>query len=67
MSRDRERKAFRYAAHLALRAAKRDGVFTLAQRYKDRGHIGTYGSIESLERAIVRQHNRMLKELKRSR
>jgi hypothetical protein len=63
MTRERERRALRYAGHLALRAVKRDGVFTLSGRYGEKKKIGTYRSVEALERAIKRQHERMLKEM----
>jgi hypothetical protein len=65
MTRERERAALRYAAHLALRAVKRDGVFTLGERYGEKEKIGTYRSVEALERAISRQHDRMLAAVER--
>jgi hypothetical protein len=52
-----------YAAHLALRAIKRDGVFTLSERYGGKKKIGTYRSVEALRRAIRRQHDRLLESL----
>ena len=39
-----ERGALRYAAHLALRAVKRDGVFTLSERYGGKKKIGTFAA-----------------------
>ena len=63
MTRERERAAFRYAHHLAMRAVKRDDVFMLSERYKKKTKIGTYRSVEALERAIKRQHDRMLAEV----
>jgi hypothetical protein len=56
-------KAYRYAAHLALRVAKRDGVFTLSERYGAKKRLGTYGSVDAVRRAIRRHHDRMLEEL----
>ena len=63
MTRAQERRVLRYAAHLALRAVKRDGVFTLSERYGEKRKIGTYRSVETLERGIERQHDQMLEEL----
>ena len=58
-----EQRVRNYAAHLALRVTGRDGVFTLSERYGGKKKIGTYRSVETLRRAIVRQHDRMLEEL----
>jgi hypothetical protein len=60
-----EQKVRNYAAHLALRAVKRDGVFTLSERYGGKEKIGTYRSVEALRRAIRRQHDRMLEAVER--
>jgi hypothetical protein len=65
MTQKQERAAFQYAHHLALRAIKRDDVFTLSERYGGKKKIGTYRSVEALERAIRRQHDRMLEAVER--
>jgi hypothetical protein len=57
-----EQRVLNYATHLALRAVKRDGVFTLSERYGEKEKIGTYRSVEALRRGIKRQHDRMVVE-----
>ena len=63
--RERERAALRYAHHLALRAVKHGDGFTLRERYGSQKKIGSYRSVETLERGIRRQHDRMLAEIER--
>jgi hypothetical protein len=60
MTRERERKAGRYAWHLALRVRGSKGAFKLVTRYGEERVIGTYKSIETLERGIKRYHEREL-------
>ena len=60
----REQRVRAYGAHLALVTVKRDGVFTLSERYGGKRKIGTYRSVEALEGAITRHGERMLETLK---
>jgi hypothetical protein len=63
--RARELKAYRHAQHIALRVSKRDGVYTLSERYGTKKKLGTYRSVTSLRQGIWEHHNRMLEETRR--
>jgi hypothetical protein len=53
-----EQRARDHARHIALRVTKRGDIFFLRERYGDKKKIGDpYRSVDSLRRAIWRQHH----------
>lgn len=59
----REQRVRAYGAHLALRTSKRGKVFILRERYGAKRKVGTYRSLEALERGIERYGDRTLREM----
>jgi hypothetical protein len=49
-----------YASHFGLIIRKCDGLFELAERYGKKRPIGTYHTVDALERGIIRHNQRML-------
>ena len=60
----RERRIRLYANHLALTVRCHNGEFKLSERYGEKRKIGTYRSLGTLERGIVRHNERMARELR---
>jgi hypothetical protein len=59
----REQRVRAYANHLALRVRGNTGAFKLMERYGERRPIGTYRTVDTLERAIKRYGDRMLRDI----
>src|SRR5436853_487733 len=59
----RERKVRKYASHLGLMVRESNGVFALVERYGEKRRIGTYRSVDTLERGIKRYGDRTQREL----
>jgi len=62
----REQRVRAYANHLALMVRGSNGAFKLVERYSEKRVIGTYRSINTLERGIDRYADRMRRELRSS-
>jgi hypothetical protein len=56
----RERRVRMYANHLALMVRGSNGAFKLVERYGKKRLIGTYRTVDTLERGIVRYGDREL-------
>jgi hypothetical protein len=56
----RERRVRAYAHHLGLIVRGSVGAFRLVERYGKKQEIGTYRSVDTLERAVKRQNELML-------
>lgn len=63
----RERRVRMYANYLGLMVRGSTGAFKLVERYDKKREIGTYRSVDTLERGIARYGDRMLRELERRR
>lgn len=61
----RERNVRMYANHLGLMVRGSNGAFRLVERYGKKREIGTYRSVDTLERGIKRFGDRVLRELNR--
>ena len=61
----REQKVRMYANHLGLMVRGSDGAFKLVERYDKKREIGTYRSVDTLERGIERYGERILREERR--
>jgi hypothetical protein len=63
----RERRVRMYANHLALMVrGSKGGPFKLVERYYKKRQIGTYRTVDTLERGIVRYGERELARLTRN-
>jgi hypothetical protein len=58
----RERSVRMYANHLGLMVRGSAGAFKLVERYGKKQEIGTYSSVDTLERGIERYGERMMHE-----
>jgi hypothetical protein len=61
----RERKVRMYANHLALMVRGSAPAFTLVERYDKKRVIGTYRTVDTLERGIALYGERELERLSR--
>jgi hypothetical protein len=61
----RERRVRMYANHLALMVRGGNGAFKLVERYGRKRVIGTYRSVDTLERGIERYGEREIDRLTR--
>ena len=59
----REQKVRMYANHLGLMVRGTDGAFKLVERYDEKREIGTYRTVETLERGVERYGERELRKL----
>jgi len=60
----RERRVRLYSNHLGLTVRGGNGAFKLVERYGKKREIGTYRSVDTLERGIERYGERVLREPK---
>jgi hypothetical protein len=60
----REQRVRLYANHLGLTVRGGNGAFKLVERYGKKREIGTYRSVDTLERGIERYGERVLREPK---
>ena len=61
----RERRVRMYANHLALMVRGTNCAFKLVERYGKKRAIGTYRTVDTLERGIARYGERELERLRR--
>ena len=59
----REQRARIYANHLGLIVRGSDGAFDLVERYDEKREIGTYLTVDTLERGIEQYGERELRNL----
>jgi len=52
-----------YANHLGLMVRGSDGAFELVERYDEKREIGTYRTVDTLERAVEQYGERELRKL----
>ena len=59
----RERRVRMYANHLGLMVRGSLGAFTLVERHDEKREIGTYRTVDTLERGIEQYGERELRKL----
>ena len=59
----REQRVRMYANHLGLMVRGSDGAFKLVERYDEKREIGTFLTVDTLERGIQQYGERELRKL----